>query len=501
MTLHSLCLAVAGCLKRWRHAQTLWRITAALTGVLLAACAGQPTPQTFRVTVAPTQLLDAAPVYTETPTFTPTLTRTPTPTLTITPSPTPTLTVTPSLTPTLTPTLTATVTPTQPLYTLTPAERAGAPPAISSSPAALAPTAGWSCGDFPCADDVDSFMQRIHVPEAFALEHVGRFPGQPMQITYGPDGRLYATVIENGATRVGAVYVMAGDGSAERYSGSLLSPVGLAFQPGTDVLYVSGRMTPTAGGGIWRVPSGGGEPLTVIEDLPCCYSLIDNQPNGLIFGPDGYLYMGIGALTDHAEPPNPQRARMAEIDPLEAAVLRIQPHTGEVEAFASGLHNPYDLTFDSRGQFYATDQGLISGIGDRVVMVERGGHYGWPYWFARGCEECPFPQGRFNFLPDLLAFPDYSIPRGLVAYTGTQFPENYYDHLFVVLWNATENGQRVVRIDPANPPQPAEEAEFALAEPFMTGLIRPIDITLAPDGALVVADYIYGHVWRVSYGG
>src|SRR5690606_17728386 len=192
---------------------------------------------------------------------------------------------------------------------------------------------------------------------------------------------------------------------------------------------------------------------------------------------------------------------MAEIDPLEAAVLRIQPHTGEVEAFASGLHNPYDLTFDSRGQFYATDQGLISGIGDRVVMVERDGHYGWPYWFARGCEECPFPQGRFNFLPDLMAFPDYSIPRGLVAYTGAQYPENYYDHLFVVLWNATENGQRVVRLDPANPPQPAEEDEFALAEPFMTGLIRPIDITLAPDGALVVADYIYGHIWRVSYTG
>ncbi|MBZ0297774.1 MAG: hypothetical protein K8L99_34785, partial [Anaerolineae bacterium] len=101
----------------------------------LAACQGQATPQTFRVTVAPTEILNAAPVYTETPTFTPTLTTTPTPSLT--PTPTLTLTTTPSLTPTLTltmtpsltPTLTPSLTPTQPLFTLTPPASADAPAA------------------------------------------------------------------------------------------------------------------------------------------------------------------------------------------------------------------------------------------------------------------------------------------------------------------------------------------------------------------------------------
>ena len=34
---------------------------------------------------------------------------------------------------------------------------------------------------------------------------------------------------------------------------------------------------------------------------------------------------------------------------------------------------------------------------------------------------------------------------------------------------------------------------------FVTGLIRPIDVTVAPDGSLVVADYVYGHIWRVVY--
>jgi glucose/arabinose dehydrogenase len=59
----------------------------------------------------------------------------------------------------------------------------------------------------------------------------------------------------------------------------------------------------------------------------------------------------------------------------------------------------------------------------------------------------------------------------------------------------------VVRINPQNPPQPSGENPFPAAEPFVTGLIRPIDIAIAPDGSLVVADFIYGHVWRVSYVG
>lgn len=450
------------------------------------------------MTVAPTQP-PSAPIYTPTPTFTPTLTVT----ASLTPTLTPTLTLTPSptltLTPTLTHTLTPSLTPTQELWTLTPPSRDDAPAAFENAPADFAPTAGWSCSDFPCEDDLDGFMRRIRVPEDYQLEYVGRFPGQPLQITYGPDGRLYATVMENGGTRMGAVYRMDENGMTQRYSEALLSPIGLAFQPGTDVLYVSARMPGDKGAGIWRVSSGGGEPIPVIEDLPCCYSLIDNQPNGMNFGPDGYLYIGVGALTNHAEPLNPQIARMREILPYEAAILRIQPHTGEIEVYASGLRNPYDIAFDSNGQFYATDQGLVSGQGDRVVVVKEDEHFGWPYWRSLGCVECPLKPAGLAISPDLLAFPNFTIPRGLVAYTGTQFPVNVFNHLFVVLWNGSENAQRVVRIDPQNPPQPTDENPFPPAEPFITGLIRPIDVAIAPDGSLVVADFIYGHIWRVRY--
>jgi hypothetical protein len=457
--------------------------------LILAACAPQA-PQTFRATPIGAQpTAPIVPTATQPPTRTPSATPIP-PTATATATATPTLTLSP--TPTLSPTLTP------PLVTLTPASASGAPEPIVLQGADLSEVEGWSCGDFPCADDIDSWLERIRVPSGFRVSHYGRFPGQPMQMAFGRDGRLYATVVEGG-TRGGAVYAMNSDGSTERYAGDFISPIGLVFQPNSDVLYVSARATALDGGALYRVqPDGSIE--TVLDTLPCCLGLVDNQPNGMVFGPDGALYLGVGSITDHAEPPDPTRAQFATLDPFEAAVLRIQPHTGEIEVYANGIRNPYDVTFDSQGIFYATDQGLLTGAGDRILALQAGGNYGFPYWRGRGCEECPFTAPGITVLPDLLPLADYTLPRGLVVYNGSQFPQNYFDNLFVTLWNGIEGGQRVVRIDPRRVPTGAEQLAQYVPEPFVTGLIRPIDVVIAPDGALLVADFVYGHVWRVGYG-
>ncbi len=470
----------------------------------LAAC-GSEAP-VARVTIAPTQIGAGAPIYTATPTLTPS--NTPTPTNTATPTSTPTATDTPSITPTFTNTPTATDTPTNTptntplpsptveLFTPTPVDRGGAPAAVEIPPAGFSAAEGWECGDFPCADDIASWQERIRVPDGFALEFVGRFPGQVNQITYGTDGRIYATVLEDGTTS-GAVYVMNADGSTERYSDTLLSPIGLAFQPGTDVLYVTARTSLEEGGALWLIRTDGTQEM-IFDDLPCCFQEIGSQPNGIVFGPDGLLYMGIGATTDHAESPNPQIQAYADIRPDEAAVLQINPHTGDITPFAQGIHNPYDLAFDSRGTLYATDIGLVTGEGDRLLQVEEGQNYGWPYYRLRGCASCPATRGTLDVAPDLLTFPPYTLPHGLTVYQGSQFPQNMQDTLFVALWNGIEGGQRIVWIDPQNDDLQAEDYT---PQPFVTGLVRPTDVLVAPDGSLIVADFIYGQVWRVRYTG
>ncbi len=357
---------------------------------------------------------------------------------------------------------------------------------------------GWSCGRFPCADDIDGFLRRIRVPAGFELSFVGRFPGQVMQIAYGPDERLYATVIEDGR-QAGAVYVLdtKTNDQPQRYSNTLLLPSGLAFDPATGALYVSGRTTPSMNGSIWRIEADGSV-TAIVNDLPCCYQMIDNQPNGLAFGPDGLLYVGVASRTDHAEAAS-DAVQMSAVFPEEAAILRVDPATGARELFANGIRNPFDLAFDSTGQLYSTDSGVTQGPGDRVLRVQQGAYYGWPFYRPKGCTECPLPPTAIERAPEWLTLRDFSLPRGLTVYNGEQFPSNMQDTLFVALWNNnTEYAQRVAWIDPRDPA--LQDPEY-VPQAFVTGLVRPMDATIAPDGSLIVADFTYGHVWRVRYTG
>ena len=86
----------------------------------------------------------------------------------------------------------------------------------------------------------------------------------------------------------------------------------------------------------------------------------------------------------------------------------------------------------------------------------------------------------------------------MTVYTGNQFPENMQDTLFVTLWNETEWGQSVIWLEPDDSRLQSEEYQL---QTFMTGIPRPIDVILDNDGNLLVADFIYGHIWLVSYTG
>ncbi len=450
-----------------------------LSMLILAACSPEPTIDDQVSLTSEAMAVgdaEAAPAPSETIEPSPTPVQ-PTATATNTPDPAHTLTPTPE--PTLTPTATPTKTPV-PDEWLTPAPHAPdlqQPPYVESE-----------CSDrFPCNDDVEAWEQRIQVPEGFKAEYFAYIPNaehpelaaQLTSLTFGPDGLLYVATARSG------IYTVDQEGQVALYVRDVLVPTGLAFQPGTDRLYVSNRVEDLNVGGEAQVSViVDGKMETLFAGLPCCYVGM-HGPNGIAFGPDGYGYVGIGGRADHGEVLDGSN-QPDEMHPLEAIILRFSPNGSEMEPYAWGFRNPYDITWDANGDLYATDNGRDGEIEDNLFLVEPGGQHGYPYFECDGCRGIP---DDIELVPPVYGFQPHSVNAGITTYLDNIFP-GYYNSLFMPLWTAMEFAQRVVRF--------TTDGQLST---FATGFAAPLDVTTGPDGALYVADYATGIIFKISYTG
>ena len=345
---------------------------------------------------------------------------------------------------------------------------------------------GTSCGDYPCDDDIGGWLNRIHLPAGFMALYVASMPAgeQPTSISVGPGGRLFA------AAMGGAIYVFAHDGTPSVYAEGLHLPTGIAFRPGTDEMFVASRVfppnvSPNAGKVTVIQPDGSWQ--DIVTGLPCCYTPIMHQPNSVAFGPDGKVYLSIGALADHGEIPG-QIGVQATRHPFEAGILRFNPDGSGLERYAAGLRNPYDLAFDMSGRLFATDNGPDVGGPEWLYEIEEGGHYSYPYYDF--CEICPDPPPEATILPPIATFIPHGAISGITAYTAKAFPGDYINNLFVALWSAFPGAQKVVRIETDSPVRTSD---------FVLGLAAPVDLTQSPDGALLIADWATGHIFKIAY--
>ncbi len=269
--------------------------------------------------------------------------------------------------------------------------------------------------------------------------------------------------------------------------------VGLAF--GSDgALYISDkgrivRMLDVDSDGIYDAID------PIVFGLPALvYPFHSN--NGIAIGPDGKIYVGIGSTTDHG-PIQEQ---------WEASILRMNPDGSELEVFATGFRNPYDLTFLPNGDLFAVDEApdqldetLRVLPPEELNHVRQGRDYGFPNVFGK-----TLPSGNTSE-PPIAEFPAASVSAGLVYYSATQFPAAFQNGVFVAQFGTRtpsvelDSGHGVIFV----PLQPTADGtytgDFQMFLQFTTEWGRPVDVTVGPDGALYVLEYLTGEIFRVVY--
>lgn len=324
-------------------------------------------------------------------------------------------------------------------------------------------------------------VERGQAPEGFSLITVAQEMPAITSIAFGPDGALYA-----GLRFSGIIRLVDTDGDRRYETGNLFAGdfdelLGLAWLG--DTLYVSSAAQVTT------LRDADGDAVAEARSV-----LIDNLPIGrhqndsLVFGPDGRLYMPLGSTCDACQ----------ETNALNASILSFNPDGSDMQIVARGLRNAFDLAFNAQGQLFATDNGRDD-LGPNLPPEELnyiipGAHYGWPDCWGRdqgsNCE---------NTQPPIAEFDARASADGIVFYGADQFPPEYSGDAFVALFGSYEVNvrPRVVRVQM----QPAGDSFTTQLSDFVTGIGRPLDLAVGPDGALYIADYEAEAIFRVSYGG
>jgi glucose/arabinose dehydrogenase len=369
---------------------------------------------------------------------------------------------------------TATLPPPAPTATSIPTETAVPSPTATETPTPI-PTIPASTVE----------LQGAEVPPGFSVIKFADLY-RPTAFAFDADGRMYA------ASQDGNVYLLVDDDKDGRSDSRVTFASGYYFPLGVAVHAPSGEVYVSYQGAITILSDTDGDRRSdqerlLVNDLP----FDKHQNDNLEFGPDDWLYIGVGSTCDACDDP----------DPRSASILRFNVDTGESEIYATGLRNPFDIAFHSEtAALFATDNGRddlgMDSPFEELNHIVQGGDYGYPdCWNAQDVPGCE------HTIPAVAFFEAHSSANGVDFYAGEKFPAEYRGDAFVSIFgswlkpNVQTGIQRVV-LSPAGNTYTARTSWFIR---FPSGSM-PLPLLFGPDEALYLGDYVNDAIYRISYG-
>lgn len=335
-------------------------------------------------------------------------------------------------------------------------------------------------------------VERLKLPPGFEIALYAQVPGA-RSLALGKDGVVFV-----GTMNAGKVYALvpnAGGAEVVTLATGLNVPNGVAYRNGA--LYVAEISRILRYDGIDTRLHDPPAPVVVSNRFP------SNGHHGwkyIAFGPDGKLYVPVGAPCNVCEP-----------DERFALLSRMNPDGSDYEVYARGIRNTVGFDWHPvTHELWFNDHGRDL-LGDDLPSCElnhaprAGLHFGFPY-----CHQGDTPDPQFGakhacteFTPPALKQGGHVAPDGLKFYTGRMFPPQYANRLFIAQhgsWNRSrKNGYRVMMVT-------LEGSKVVKYEPFVEGWLaderhwgRPVDLLVMPDGSLLISDDFAGVVYRVSY--
>jgi glucose/arabinose dehydrogenase len=340
-------------------------------------------------------------------------------------------------------------------------------------------------------------LERLKLPPGFKISVFADEVPNARSLALGAKGTVFV-----GTRSEGNVYALRdndGDGKADEkftLARGLRMPNGVAFRGGA--LYVAEISRILRFDDIEAKLANPPAPAVVYDKLP------RESHHGwkfIAFGPDGLLYIPVGAPCNVCEREDPY-----------AAITRLDVQSGKLDVFARGVRNSvgFDWHPDSETLWF-TDNGRDM-MGDDVPSCElnhapkAGMHFGFPFCHQGDVADPEFGKARkcSEFTPPAQNVGPHVAPLGMRFYTGKMFPAEYRNRAFVALhgsWNRSEkSGYKVMTATIRN-------GKVEKYEPFIEGWLegqsnwgRPVDVLGLPDGSLLLSDDGADVIYRITYG-